>query len=109
MYIRKNLLSRTMALVLAFAIILPMMPIQYLGDLIPIRSEVQAAEITGDTHEYTISNNVLTNIQNYLSQASQNPNDLYILNITYTRTTTISSNTTLETGIRILFSSTLMG
>lgn len=106
MYIRKNLLSRTMALVLAFSIILPMMPIQYLGDLIPIRSEVQAAEITGDTHEYTISNNVLTNIQNYLSQASQNPNDLYILNITYTRTTTISSNTTLETDGNVIIKRT---
>ena len=67
MYIKKNLLSRMIALVLAFTIVLPTLPIQYFGDLIPVRSEVRAAEITGDTHTYTINNNVLSNIQNYLS------------------------------------------
>lgn len=106
MYKRKSLWMRVTAFMLAFAIVLPVVPIQFLNDLIPVQNEVRAAEITGETHEITISSNVLTNIQKYLSEASQNPNDLYILNITYNRTTTISSNTTLETDGNVIIKRT---
>lgn len=95
MYIKKNLLSRTIALVLTFAIILPMMPIQYLGDLIPIRSEVRAAE----ANLPVISKNVtsLDDIQTWLNTASTDKEYLYELNMTSRSTITISSDTTLET------------
>ena len=93
MYKRKNYFLRVISFVLAFSIVLPMIPISSFNELIPIVKEVRAAEITGTTHEYTITSNynVLSRIQSYLQEASQNPNDLYIITLNNTRTTTISS------------------
>ena len=97
MYKKNSILKRVISLVLVFAIVLPMFPISEFIDILPKVNEVRAAEITGTTHEVNISSNVLSNIQTYLETASENPNDLYILNITYNRTTNITGTVTFET------------